>query len=120
MKNEDDIDLEVFRELPVEMQKQVVLQLEERKRATNALTPSPIIPVKGLSPSTPSPYSSPVSVSSASPIEFSQMQLQSILRKGKTVRKITEMKDIMQNGTWKSVPSRSGEYQVLVNSNTPM
>ena len=65
-------------------------------------------------------FTSPADVSSASPIEFSQLQLQSILNKGQTVKKITQMRDIMQNEGWRSVSSKSGEYQVFLNSQSPV
>lgn len=63
-------------------------------------------------------FSHPTMISSASPQDFSQLQLQSMLHKGNTVRKITEMKNIMQNEGWRSVASRPGEYQILLKSSS--
>merc|ERR1712232_1310096 len=87
---------------------------ETKRKAMSVLTPSPSMPsVQQLSVTTPPQAAQSMEISSSSPNDFSAMQLQTILQKGKTLEKITQMKDIMQS-EWKSVSSSPGEYQIFV------
>ena len=112
------------------MKKQIVEQLESKRRQITAMRPSPSDHIamitsplrKTQTPSPPVsvPFKTAEQVSSASPLQFSHLQLQSILQKGKTVRKLTEMRDIIRNEGWRSVASRPGEYQILVKTDSPL